>query len=197
MLAIWSLILLPFLNPACTSRSSRFTYCWSLAWRILSITLLACEMNAVVWYFEYSLTLPFFGIGMKKLTFSSPVATAEFSKLADILSVALLQHHLLGLEIAQSPPLALFAVMLPKAHLTSRSRISSSRWVTMLWWLSLRPFVNSSSVHSSHICFCKVLTFSVFYHAYPCMKCSLVISSFIEEISFLSNSVVFLYFLHY
>ena len=28
-----------------TSGSSRFTYCWSLAWRILSITLLACEMR--------------------------------------------------------------------------------------------------------------------------------------------------------
>ena len=26
-----------------------FTYCWSLAWRILSITLLACEMSAIVW----------------------------------------------------------------------------------------------------------------------------------------------------
>ena len=24
-------------------------YCWSLAWRILSITLLACEMSAIVW----------------------------------------------------------------------------------------------------------------------------------------------------
>ena len=43
MLAIWSLILLPFLKPAWTSGSSRFTYCWSLAWRILSITLLAWE----------------------------------------------------------------------------------------------------------------------------------------------------------
>ena len=41
MLAIWSLVPLPFLNPAWTSGSSRFTYCWSLAWRILSITLLA------------------------------------------------------------------------------------------------------------------------------------------------------------
>ena len=37
-----------FLKPAWTSGSSRFTYCWSLAWRILSITLLACEMNAIV-----------------------------------------------------------------------------------------------------------------------------------------------------
>ena len=39
MLAIWSLVPLPFLNPACTRGSSQFTYCWSLAWRILSITL--------------------------------------------------------------------------------------------------------------------------------------------------------------
>ena len=36
-----------------------------------------------------------------KLTFSSPVATAEFSKFAGILSAALSQHHLLGFEIAQ------------------------------------------------------------------------------------------------
>ena len=42
MLAIWSLVPLPFLKPAWTSGSSLFTYCWSLAWRILSITLLAC-----------------------------------------------------------------------------------------------------------------------------------------------------------
>ena len=49
MLAIWSLIPLPFLKPAWISGSSWFTYCWSLAWRILSITLLACEMSATVW----------------------------------------------------------------------------------------------------------------------------------------------------
>ena len=48
MLAIWSLVPLPFLKPAWTSGSSRFTYYWSLAWRILSITLLACEMRAIV-----------------------------------------------------------------------------------------------------------------------------------------------------
>jgi len=36
-----------------------------------------------------------------KLTFSSPVATAEFSKFAGILSAALSQHHLSGFEIAQ------------------------------------------------------------------------------------------------
>ena len=31
MLAIWSLVPLPFLSPAWTSRSSQFTYCWNLA----------------------------------------------------------------------------------------------------------------------------------------------------------------------
>ena len=46
MLAIWSLVPLPFLKPAWASGSSRFTYYWSLAWRILSITLLACEIKS-------------------------------------------------------------------------------------------------------------------------------------------------------
>ena len=48
MLAVWSLVPLPFLNPAWTSGSSGFTYCWSLAYRILSDTLLACEMRVIV-----------------------------------------------------------------------------------------------------------------------------------------------------
>ena len=46
------------------------------------------------------MALPFFGIGMKTDLFS-PVATAEFSKFAGILSAALLQHNLLGFEIVQ------------------------------------------------------------------------------------------------
>ena len=45
MSAIWSLVPLPFLNPAWTSGSSQFTYCWSLTWRILSMTSLPCEMK--------------------------------------------------------------------------------------------------------------------------------------------------------
>ena len=49
MLAIWSLFPRPFLKPAWTSGIWQFTYCWSLAWRILSITLLACEMAEIVW----------------------------------------------------------------------------------------------------------------------------------------------------
>ena len=49
MLAVWSLVPLPFLKPAWTSGSSQFTYCWSLAWRILSMW---DESNCVVlWAF--------------------------------------------------------------------------------------------------------------------------------------------------
>ena len=65
MLATWFMFLLTFLNPALTSGSSWFMYCWILAWRILSITLPVCEMSAIVQYFEHSLALPFFGIEMK------------------------------------------------------------------------------------------------------------------------------------
>ena len=71
MLAIWSLVPLPFLKPAWTSGSSRLMYCWSLAWRILSIALLACETSAIMWLSEHSLALPFFGIGMKTDLFQS------------------------------------------------------------------------------------------------------------------------------
>ena len=71
------------LKPAWTSGSSWFTYYWSLAWRILSMTLLACEMSAIVHWFEHSLVLEW------KLTFSSPLATTELFKFAGILSAAL------------------------------------------------------------------------------------------------------------
>ena len=86
-----------------------------------------------------------------KLPFSSPVATAEFSKFAGILSAALSQHHLLEFGIP-SPPLALFIMMLPKAHLTLPSRMCSSRWVFTPSWLSRswRSFLYSS-VYSCHL----------------------------------------------
>ena len=52
-----------------------------------------------------------------------------------------------------SPPLALFVVMLPKAHLMSHSRMSGSRWVITLSWLSgsWRSFLYISSVYSCHL----------------------------------------------
>ena len=100
MLAIWFLIPLPFQNPSCTSGSSWFTFHWNLVWKILSITLKPMKWAQLYGslnnYWHWS------SLGLEwKLTFSSPVATAEFSQFADILSAALEQHHLLGFEIAQ------------------------------------------------------------------------------------------------
>ena len=48
ILAIWFLVPLSLLDPAWTSGSSRFMYCWRLDWRSLSINLLACEMSTIV-----------------------------------------------------------------------------------------------------------------------------------------------------
>ena len=100
MLAIWSLVPFPFLSPAWTSGISWFMYCWSLARKILSITLLVCEIEqlrsnlSILWH------CPSLGLEWK-LTLSSLVATAKFSKFAGILSEALSLQHLLGFEIAQ------------------------------------------------------------------------------------------------
>ena len=54
-----------------------------------------------------------------------------------------------------SPPLALFIVMLPKAHLTSHCRMSGSQWViTPSWWSgSWRSVLCSPSVYSCHLFF--------------------------------------------
>ena len=125
MLAIWSLVPLPFLKATWTSGSSQFTYCWSLAWRILSITLLACdECNCVVVW-------AFFGIACLwdwNENWPFPVLWPLLS--FPDLSVALSQHHLFRIWNSStgipSPPLALFVVMLSKTHLTSHSRMPGS-----------------------------------------------------------------------
>ena len=73
MLAIWSLLPLPFLNPTWTFGSSRFMYCWSLTWRILSITLLAVRW--VQSWCSLSILWHCLSLGLEwKLTFSSLVA---------------------------------------------------------------------------------------------------------------------------
>ena len=138
MLALWSLVSLPSLNPACTSGSSRFMYCWSLAWRILSIALLACAMNAIVWELEHSLALHFFEIGMKADLFQSCGYCWLFQTLGHIecstftASSFRIWNSSAGIPW---PLLALFIVMLPEAHLTSHSRMSGSTWVITPLWL--------------------------------------------------------------
>ena len=163
MLAVWSLVPLPFLKPAGTTGNSWFKYCWSLAWRILNISLLACEMSAIVWSFEHSLALPFFGIGLKTELFQSCghcwvfqiCWCTECSTFTG--SSFRIWNSWTGIP---SPPLALFIVKVPKAHLTSHSRMSGSRWVTKPSWSSgsWRYFLYSSSVFLPPLlkifCFC-------------------------------------------
>ena len=121
-----------------------------------------------------SLNIPWhcLSLGLEwKLTFSSPVATAEFQICWHIecstftaLSFSIWNRST-GIP---SPPLALFIVMLPKAHLTSHSRMSGSRWVITPSWLSGSwiSFLYSSSVYSYHL----FLIFSASIRYIPCLS---------------------------
>ena len=150
--SIWFLVPLPFLNPAWTfevhgSRTWLGEF-WALLYQHVRWVQL-CGSLSILWHC--------LSLGLEwKLTFSSPVPTAEFSQFAGILSAALSQHTLRIWNSSTgvpSPPLALFVVMLPKAHLTSLSKMSGSRLVIPPSWLSgsWRSFLYSSSVYSCHL----------------------------------------------
>ena len=115
-----------------------------------------CEMSAVMQWYEHSLPLPFFEIGMKTDIFQSwghcwvfqiwwHIECSTFTA-----SSSRIWNSSTGIP---SPPLALFVVMLSKAQLTSYSRMSGYRWVITPWWLSgsWRSFLCSSSVYSCHL----------------------------------------------
>jgi len=116
MLAIWFLVSLPFLNPACTSWSYQFTYFSGLPWKILSIILLACDLSEIVLYFEHPLALPFFGIGMKTDIFQSCSHCCIFQICGHIECNTLTTSSFEILNSSTgipSAPQALFVVMLP------------------------------------------------------------------------------------
>ena len=84
---------------------------------------------AVVW----NILWHWLSLGLeRKLTFSSPVATAEFSKFADNIECSTLTASTIRIWNSSagipSPPLALFIVMLPKALLTSHSILALDEW---------------------------------------------------------------------
>ena len=91
---------------------------------------------AVAWTF---LALPFFGIEMKADLFQSCGHCWVFQICWHIecstftASSSKIWNSSTGIP---SPPLALFVVMLSKAHLTSYSRMSGFRWVITPLWLS-------------------------------------------------------------
>ena len=164
--------------------------CWSLAWRILSISLQACVMNTITWWTgrpgvlwfmgsqrvghdwatdliwsENSLPLPFFQIGIKSDLFQS----CEFPNFAGILNAALSQHLFKiwnNSARIPSPPLALFIVLFSKAHLASHSRISGSKFVSTPSWLSrsLRPFLYNWAISVEK--FSKQV-YCYFLHCFP------------------------------
>ena len=80
---IWKFTVHALLKPGLENFAHYFTSLWD-----------KCSSWSTLWHC--------LSLGLEwKLTFSSPVATAEFSKFDGILSTALSQHHLLGFEIAQ------------------------------------------------------------------------------------------------
>ena len=114
-------------------------HCWSLVWRILSITLLVCEMSAIVQYFGHSLAWCFFGIGMTTDFFKSWGHCWIFQICWHIECSTFTASSFRNWNSSTwipSPPLALFVVMLSKAYLTSHFRMSGSRWVITPSWLS-------------------------------------------------------------
>ena len=156
MLAIWSLVPLPFPNLVWTSGTimvhillkpglENFEHYFTSVWD---------ECNCVVvWTF---FGIAFFGIGMKTVLFQSCGHCWVFQICWHIecgtftASSSSIWNSSTGIPL---PPLALFVVMLPKAHLTSHSRMSGSRWMIIPSWLSgsWRSFLYSSSVYSCHL----------------------------------------------
>ena len=91
-----------------------------------------------------------------------------------------------------SPPQALFIVMLPKAHLTSLSRMSGSGWVVIPSLLSgsWKSFLYSSSVYSCHLFLTSSASFrSILFLSFivPIFAWNVPLVSFI----FLKRSLVF------
>jgi len=113
-------------------------------------------MSAIVCWFEHSLALPFSGIGVKTDLFQSYGHCWVFQICWHIECSTFTASYFRiwnSSTRVPSPPLALFVVMLPKAHLTLHFRMSGSRWVITPLWLSglWRSFLYSSSVYSCHL----------------------------------------------
>ena len=179
-LAIWPLIPLPFVNPACTSGRSWFTllkpslkdfehffasvwdecscavvwmffgiaflWDWSENWSFLVLWPLLSFLNLLTSWVQ---------LVMDREAWHAAVhgVTKNQTQPSDLMNWTDWVQHFHTIIFSDStripsPPLALFVVILPKAHLTSHSRMSGSRWVITPLWLSgsLR-----SSVYSCHL----------------------------------------------
>ena len=99
-----------------------------------------------------------------------------------------------------SLPLALFVVMLLRPtglHIPECLAQVSDHTIVIIWVVKtffVQFFCVFLPPPLSIFCFCLVHAISVLYRAHLCMKCSLGISNFLEELSSLSHSIVSLYF---
>ena len=85
-LNIWNFTVHVLLKPGLENFQHYFASMWDECnWAVVLNILYHCLSLGLEW----------------KLTFSSPVAAAEFSRFAGVLGAALSQHHLSGFEIAQ------------------------------------------------------------------------------------------------
>ena len=81
--AIWSLVPLLLWNSASTSVSSQFMYCRTLAWRILNITLLACDriLNNIFplfsWHCIYTVNIRNILLTVNNDTFYIPIKQTQ------------------------------------------------------------------------------------------------------------------------
>ena len=147
MLAIWSLVPLPFLNPTWTGFSN-----W-IFWKFSVHILLKPSLENYEHYFasvwdecNCAVVWAFFGIAfLWDWNETDPVAQS----CGHCWVFQICWHIECSIFIASSfriwnsstgipspPPLALFIVMLPKSHLTSYSKMSGSRWMIIPSWLS-------------------------------------------------------------
>ena len=115
-LSIWKFTVHVLLKPGLENFEHHFASVWD-------------ECNCVVvWAF---FVLPFFGIGMKTDLFQSCGHCGVFKICwhTECSTFTASSFRIWNSSTGiLSPPLALFVVMLPKAHLTSHSRMSGSSW---------------------------------------------------------------------
>ena len=131
-LNIWNSMVHVLLKPGLENFEHYFTSIWD-------------ECNCGGSLSKHSLALLLFGVGMKTDLFQScghcwVFQTCWLIECSTFTALCFrIWNSLAGI---QSPPLALFIVMLPKAHFTFHSRMLISRWVTTPSWLSesLRSF---------------------------------------------------------
>ena len=190
MLIIWSLVSLPFLklevHGSCTVEAWLGEF-WALLYYFVRWVQL-CGSLSILWHC--------LSLGLEwNLTFPSSEATAEFSRCWHIdcrtftASSFRIWNSSAGIP---SLPLALFILMLPKAHLTLHSRMFGSKWVITPSWLSglWRSFLYSSSVYSCYL----FLISSASFRSIPLL--SLIMPIFVWNVLlvsliFLKRSLIF------